>query len=657
MRKQRRHPRYEMIVDNFAGGGGWSTGIELALGRSPDAAINHDPVALAMHEANHPHTRHYPTDVFEVDPIVVVRNSPVGLAVFSPDCKHFSKAKGNTPVSKRIRGLAWVVIKWAMRVRPRVIMVENVEEFVTWGPVVNGKPCPARKGNTFRLWLSKLRRLGYAVESKVLRACDYGAPTIRKRLFVIARCDGRPIVWPEPTHGKPGSADVLAGKKHPWRTAAENIDWSLPCHSIFLSAEEAKALKINRPLKPNTMRRIYAGLKRYVIDNPTPYIVTVNHGESGGHRTTSIDSPLKTATAKRSEAVVMPYFNRYNGEKSANECRAEEVTEPLSTLDTSNRFGLVTPFLASPAHSTTTGRGPNHWPLDEPLRTTTSSNDKTVIAPILSIAQQGGSNRSVEDPTNTITASSKDQNTLAAAYMVKQNFGDKPHYAANEPIRTVVAGGGHESLVQAFIAQHNAGPNNTHLAGRAANAPLSTIVARGTQQQIVTSHLQRDFGQSVGADITSPVPTITAGGGGHVAEVRAFLAKYYGDETNHQACDEPLHTVPTHDRFGVVTVSGVDYQIIDIGMRMLTPRELFLAQGFPPTYKIDVWCKTRYAKKLGKDGKPRQLKPGMITKDAQTKCVGNSVCPDLAKALVAANVPELRQRTPRKEWQRELAGV
>ena len=530
MRKQRRPDREELIIDNFAGGGGASTGIEMALGRSPDVAINHDPVALAMHQMNHPWTRHYPTDVFEIDPRVVTRNRPVGLAWFSPDCKHFSKAKGGAPVSKRIRGLAWVVIKWAIIARPRVIILENVEEFLTWGPVVDGKPCPLRKGKTFRLWVSKLRRLGYIVDHRELRACDYGAPTIRKRLFVIARCDGRPIVWPEPTHGKPGSADVLAGRKKPWRTAAEIIDWDLPCHSIFLTKEEGKAVGVIRPLAPNTMRRIFAGLKRYVIDNPKPFIVTVNHGESGGHRTASIDSPAKTVTARNGEAVVTPFTVPRYSERDGQQSRCGEVTEPLPTI-------------------------------------TSNANGAALVAPTISIAQQSGSNRSIEEPLHTVTASRKDQNTLAAAYLVKQN-------AVNKPLRA-----------------------------------------------------------------------FTAGGGGHVTEVRAFLAKYYGDESNHQACDEPLHTVPTRDRFGIVTVAGVEFQIVDIGMRMLTPRELFRAQGFPEEYIIDFPIAN------GRGG----LKP--VPKDAQTRCVGNSVCPQLAAALVAANVPELRQTTVPGERQRELVGV
>jgi len=309
----------ELIVDNFAGGGGTSTGIQDALGRPVDIAINHDPQAIAMHAVNHPHTHHLCESVWKVDIAAVVAGRPVGLAWFSPDCKHFSKAKGGKPVEKKIRGLAWVALKWAGLVRPRVIILENVEEFQSWGPVLgNGQPCPRRKGMTFKRWVTQLRNLGYTVEWRELRACDYGAPTIRKRLFVIARCDGHPITWPDQTHAPEGDLFLK-----PYRTAAECIDWSLPCPSIFLTRQQARAIGVNRPLAPATQRRIARGIKRYVLDAPQPFIVPIAHYD-GTDRTLPIDGPLTTITAHPkggSHALVMPFISSYYGAKTPEDAR------------------------------------------------------------------------------------------------------------------------------------------------------------------------------------------------------------------------------------------------------------------------------------------------------------------------------------------------
>ena len=532
MRRQSRPPRNELIIDNFAGGGGASTGIELALHRSPDVAINHDPVALAMHEANHPLTRHYPTDVFEIDPRVVTRMRPVGLAWFSPDCKHFSKAKGGAPVSKRVRGLAWVVIKWAMLVKPRVIILENVEEFVTWGPLgADLKPDPARRGKTFALWVAKLRRLGYAVEWRELRACDYGSPTIRKRLFVIARCDGRPIVWPKPTHSKGGKEGLL-----PWRAAAEIIDWSLPCHSIFLTPEQAKQAGVRRPLKPATLRRIAAGVMRYVVNHADPFLVAINH--QGGERVYSTHDPMRTVTAaRRGEALVAPCIDRQFGTS-----RGASAMDPIGTImpDGGGKSALVA------AH--------------------------------MSYGQHGGSTSGVDQPLHTITASRKDQNTVVAA----------------------------------FLAQHNTG-----VVGHDARSPVSTLTSVPTQQQLVTLPL---------AD--------TVNGSDRSEQVWAFLSQYYGNETDQDVRD-PLRTVTTKDRFGLVTG-----HITDIAMRMLSPRELFAAQGFPATYRVNV---------------TNPVTGKQLNKSEQTRCVGNSVCPQVAAALVAANVPELTANVaPQRRRQMEL---
>jgi DNA (cytosine-5)-methyltransferase 1 len=600
----------KLIVDNFAGGGGASTGIEMALGRSPDVAINHDPEALAMHMVNHPHTRHYATDVFDIDPRVVCRNQPVGLAWFSPDCTHHSKARGGKPIreaGKKSRSLAWIVTKWARHVRPEVILLENVEEFRQWGPLVDGRPCPARKGKTFRLWVRSLQRLGYQVEWRELRACDYGAPTIRKRLFVVARCDGQPIVWPEPTHGKPGSAEVLAGQRLPWRTAAEIIDWSLPCPSIFLTPEEAKQAGCRRPLKPNTLDRIARGLQRYVIDNPQPFIVCCNHG--------------------------------------GDEFRGQSIHEPAATVTASrDAVGLVTPYV------TAAQQGGSNRPADLPLHTVTASrkDQNAVVAPILSSyygAKSDGDSRCQSPGEPLPTQSTENRFGLIAPHLQRQ-FGESVGSASAAPVPTVMPGsGGKSALVSAFIAQHNAGANNANISGRSAEAPLSTITTRGTQQQVAAAYLSHSYTSNTcggNGDLNTPLKTVVAGGQHH-AQVLAFLQKYYGSGGQHADCRDPMHTLTAKARIGIVTVNNVDYQIVDIGMRMLTPRELFRAQGFPDSYQIDI---------------PHQGK--RLTKSSQVRMCGNSVCPPLAAALARANCPHLianpEPRTkPRRQL--ELAGV
>ena len=318
----------DLIVDLFAGGGGASTGIELATGRYVDIAVNHDPKAIAMHETNHPQTRHFCEDVFEVDPVAVTKGKPVGLLWASPDCKHFSKAKGGKPVSKKIRSLAWVVVKWARLVRPRVICLENVEEFQTWGPLEGDLPDPARKGETFRRWVAELEKLGYDVQYKELRACDYGAPTIRKRLFLVARCDGLPIVFPQPTHGK--------GLK-PYKTAAEIIDWSIPCPSIFGRA---------KPLSDNTLRRIANGIVRFVINVQKPFIVKdcaklliqMGYGDNEGRRVLDLNKPLGTVTSGGNKFALVSAFlaKHYSGVVGTR------VNNPVGTITTVDHHSLVT---------------------------------------------------------------------------------------------------------------------------------------------------------------------------------------------------------------------------------------------------------------------------------------------------------------------------
>jgi len=349
----------EIIVDNFAGGGGASTGIEMATGLSVDVAINHDPDAIEMHKANHPDTEHYCESVWDVDPSDVVKGRKVGLCWLSPDCKHFSKAKGGKPVNKTIRGLAWVAVRWAAKVKPRVIILENVEEFKTWGPLTkDGKLDPEKKGYTFRSFVNALKRQGYQVEWKELKACDYGAPTTRKRLFLIARCDGKQIQWPEATHGDPEEMNVQLGLKKPYRTAAEVIDWTLDCPSIF----ERK-----KPLAENTMRRIARGMKRFVVNNPNPFIVRIGQTGFGGDRMQyALEQPLTTITTKAEHCLVTPFLSTYYTETNKNEVRGQTLTQPIHTIPTANRFGLVTAFLLK-YYGTDTGQN-----LEDPLHTITS---------------------------------------------------------------------------------------------------------------------------------------------------------------------------------------------------------------------------------------------------------------------------------------------
>ncbi|NEX88344.1 DNA cytosine methyltransferase [Aeromonas rivipollensis] len=518
----------EIVVDNFAGGGGASTGIEMALGRSPEIAINHDPDAISMHTVNHPGTEHYCESVWDIVPRDVVAGRPVGLVWLSPDCKHFSKAKGSTPVSKKIRGLAWVTLRWAATVRPRVIMLENVEEFQTWGPLLidaegNARPDPAKKGRTFNSFINALRRQGYKVEWRELRACDYGTPTIRKRLFLIARRDGAPIVWPKPTHGDPASTEVKSGKLLPWRTAADIIDWSIPCPSIFLTQAEAKAqgLKVKRPLAEATMRRIAKGVERFVINAAEPFIVPVDHASA------------------------------------------------------------LSPFITEHANA---------------------SNQRNMLA---------------DEPLRTICAEVKGGHFALVAPVIARQFGNSVGQSVEGPLGTVMAKADKSQLVLASLAKHYTG-----VVGAELTQPLPTVTTVD-HNALVTSHLVKLRGTCQdGQPVIEPMPTITAGGL-HVGEVRAFLLKYYGTDST-IPCSEPLHTVTTRDRFGLVTVRGEDYQIVDIGMRMLEPHELFPAQGFLDTYVID-----------------RDASGKKFTKAAQVARCGNAVCPPVAAALVRANLPEM----------------
>lgn len=480
----------ELIVDNFAGGGGASTGIELATGKSVDIAINHDPEAIRMHKANHPNTKHYCEDVWQVDPIKACKGHPVGLAWFSPDCKHFSKAKGGKPKDKFIRGLAWVACRWAGLVRPRVIMLENVEEFKTWGPLNRGHhPIKAKQGKTFGKFVQQLQNLGYEVQFRELVAADYGAPTMRKRFFMIARCDGNPILWPKPTHAPRNSKEVKAGLLKPYVGAYTQIDFSRPCPSIFDTSQEIKekyGIRAVRPLAPKTMERIARGLKKFVLDNPEPFVIKDQQ---------------------------CPILIQYHSETAKGEVRGQNIEDPIMTVDGSNRYGLVTSFL--------------HKYYDGGYK---------------------GARESVENPLPTVTA--WDHNSVVTANLIQMN---------------------------------------NHCDGR---------------------------------DIIDPLPTITAGDG-HFGEVRAFLTKYYGNGSAEDVT-EPLDTITLRGQFGLVTIQGVDYQIVDIGLRMLEPRELYGCQGFPEDYIID-----------------HDFEGRTYPRSEQVRRCGNSVCPPLPAAMVRSNLPEL----------------
>ena len=607
----------EIIVDNFAGGGGASTGIEIAIGRSVDIAINHDPNAIAMHTTNHPDTLHYCESVFDIDPVAATAGRPVGLAWFSPDCRHFSKAKGSKPVKKEIRGLAWIVLRWALAVRPRVMMLENVEEFKTWGPLLTNadgtqQPDTARSGETFEAFCGMLSGgipadhpalaeaceflgiepaseqgkqlicgLGYNVDYRELRACDYGAPTIRKRFFMVMRSDGLQVTWPEATHADPKSPAVQAGKLKPWRTAAECIDWSIPCPSIF----ERK-----KPLAENTLRRIARGLERFVINNPQPFIVKCNHTSTKTRydcfRGQSLDEPLQTITKKHGYAVVAPYIARIGQTGFGGDRMAYDAETPLTTV--------------------------------------TSKNEHLLVAPV--IARQFGNSvgHSADEPSGTITAGGGGKSQLVSAFLAKHYGGNYtgPGVGMDEPVHSVTTVD-HHAVVAANLLTIGYGERpGQQPRVQDIKKPLGTVVG-AKKHAVVTSHLVKMRGTNTGQPTDTPLQTVTAGGN-HFGEVRAFLLKYYGNEKEGVSLDEPLHTVTTNDRFGLVTVEGVDYQIVDIGMRMLQPHELYAAQGFPDWYIID-----------------QDFRGVKYAKDKQVARCGNAVPPPFAEALVRANLPEM----------------
>jgi DNA (cytosine-5)-methyltransferase 1 len=652
----------ELIIDNFAGGGGTSTGLEAAFGRPVDIAINHDPEALAMHAINHPRTHHLLESVWDVDPIKVTRNQPVGLVWLSPDCKHFSKAKGGTPVAKHIRGLAWVGMRWVALTKPRVLMLENVEEFTTWGPLLVGadgmaRPDPARRGRTFDSFVRQLRAHGYIVEWREKRACDDGAPTIRKRLFLIARRDGLPIVWPAPTHGDPDSTAVISGKLLPWRSAAECIDFSLPSQSIF---------DRKRALADNTLRRVAKGLWRHVLTSPKPFIVGVG-GRMGQSAARGVDQPVQTITSKADSAVAAPMLAPFIGEHAnASNQRNMAVDEPLRTICAQvkgGHFSVIAPTL-------------------QPLRGTSESH------------LQGDD---VAAPLSTISAGGT-HHALASAHLIQTGYGERPGQEPRaldigKPLGTVVAGGVKHAVVQgAFMPKRmkrpggsvplTVAPRYVHhgeyagndldefrptSAGSDSDAPA--IVAACLEQANDGSY------EGNGRAADAPMSTITATGSNQRL-ITAYCVKYYSSGGQWQGLADPMHTLPTKGRMGLVQcvkassdclaaelrerarqcaallhkylpehfpepadlVLVGDWVLVDVTLRMLKAPELFLAQSFPADYVIHEIPDPKLLFAGGvQAADPLSVPRIPLTATAQVRMCGNSVAPAQAEALARAN--------------------
>ena len=629
----------EIIVDNFAGGGGASTGIELATGRVVDIAINHDPDAILMHRTNHPHTMHYQASVWDVDPVEVCRGRPVGLAWFSPDCKHFSKAKGGKPVDKNIRGLAWIVLRWAGTVRPRVIILENVEEFQTWGPVRRGHPVKSKTGQTFRQWLGQLEALGYTVEWRELVAADYGAPTTRKRFFLIARSDERPIVWPEPTHAPADSQEVKAGTKKPWRSAAEIIDWNLPTPSIFATKEEVReryGVAAVRPLARNTMRRVARGVDKFVIRSASPFLVIVNH--AGEFRGQGLAEPIQTITAKHGYGVASPVMAPLTMHNNQNAV-GTSITDPVNTITGTGAGGhqmLITPTLAAIGQ---TGGGDRCRSMEEPTHTQVSKAEECVVCPAMIQYHTEQTERvrgqGVTDPIMTIDASNR--YGLAAATLTKYYNGDHNQDAA-APLHTITTRD-REGVTVANLSKFYGG-----VVGAAASDPLPTVTAVD-HNALQTAHMVKMKGTNLGGQAQDPLQTITAGGGHPgVVATRIVKAEPGADLQNwpkiraalNEFCDYHLEDTEVI----LFSIGGAWYFMADIGLRMLTPRELYRANGFPDDYKID-------RDYTGKEyGKTKQV----------ARC-GNAVPPPFATALVRANLPEWcgEEITTMEQLEKEVA--
>ncbi len=638
----------EIIVDNFAGGGGASTGMELATGRTVEIAINHDPDAILMHKTNHPHTRHFQASVWDIDPREVCTGRPVGLAWFSPDCKHFSKAKGGKPVDKNIRGLAWITLRWAGTVRPRVIILENVEEFQTWGPVRRGRPVKGKAGETFQKFIGQLKSLGYDVEWKELVAADFGAPTTRKRFFLVARCDGKPIVWPRPTHAQRDSEEVKSGKLKPWVSAAEIIDWSLPCPSIFDSKAQIKekyGITAVRPLAEKTMRRAIRGVDQFTIKSREPFFMVKNRfgttdpvlapvqvsnttnslgtpadlpvhtvttagnqmlvcptlaaiGQTGGgNRVRDIREPVHTTVSKAEDCVVGASLIQYHTEQS-EKVRGQTIHDPIMTIDATNRYGLVGASLTKYYGSDEHGQDAK-----EPLHTVTAKDREGVVAVNLSVFHGTGVGSKAEEPMPTTLQ--KEHEAVEAAFLSKF-YGGVVGASVEDPTPTITAID-HNALTAASLMKLKGQEIGSEI-----RRPLPTVTAEGKHHAIIeTSVVPAD----VGADL------------GHWPEVRSLLNKYCGYDLK-------------ENELLLLQIEGGWWFIRDIGLRMLTPRELYAANGFPPDYIID-----------------HDYQGNVYGKTKQVARCGNAVPPPFATALVRANLPEWCDKTitTMADFEREVA--
>ena len=645
----------EIIVDNFAGGGGASTGIELAAGRPVAIAINHDPDAILLHKTNHPYTEHLQASVWDVDPREVCKGRPVGLAWFSPDCKHFSKAKGAALRDRNIRGLAWIVLRWAGTVRPRVIMLENVEEFQTWGPVRKGKPVKKHAGKTFKQFIKQLEDLGYVVEYRELVMADYGAPTTRKRLALIARCDGKPIVWPERTHAPRDSEEVKSGKLLPWRSAAEIIDWTLPSYSIFDSKQEIKeryGVNAIRPLADNTLRRVIRGVDKFTIKSGKPFIVQQKFGNAAQ----DIERPLTTVTSVGAHELVQPIIAPFGAEcNHSGGGHVKDLREPMNTV-TGKHTGGVASAVAVPYTFSNTG-GSVGSPANEPVHTIRSAGGLVFAsAQLMSIGQTGGGDRirDIREPVPTTV--SKQEACVVAANLIQYHTEQSEKVrgqAVIDPIQTVDAANRY-ALTSAQLVEYYGNGNPLDV-----QEPMHTVTAHD-REAVVSAHIQKFFGGVIGQEVTEPMPTVTAVD--HSALCAAHVAEFKGQDIG-QPMDRPLRTITASagefaecravlakvepgrdlgrwpqirellnkycgydlkdDEVILLIIRGIAYYIADITLRMLAPRELYNAMGFPVDYIIE-----------------RDYMGNAYGKNKQVARCGNAVCPPMAEAMVRANFPE-----------------
>lgn len=615
----------EIVVDLFAGGGGASKALEGALARAVDVAINHNPYAIGMHAANHPYTKHLCEDVWQADPVKEAAGRPVGWLHASPDCTHFSQAKGGQPRDRATRSLAWVIPKWAGSLKragrpPRIISMENVMQMLKWGPLVAKRdkatgrvvkldgtvaakgervplqqqfliPDKRREGQTWRQFIGVMRALGYVAEWRKLKACDFGAGTSRERLFAVFRCDGEPIRWPEPTHGP--------GREHPYVTAADCIDWSIPCPSIFTRA---------RPLADATMKRIARGVKRYVLDAAEPFIVGVG-GRMGQTMERATGEPMQTITAKADACVCTPTLVECANASADGVARADAPLRTITAWPKGGSHAVAAPVLVQTGYGEREGQAPRALDIDKPLGVVVAGGTKHALASAALVKFRHDSEGApIDAPLPTITSGAGAARPAGAAHAM--------------------------GVMTAHLEQANGGFYDGD--GKAADEPLSTITSSGTQQRLVATSMVTMRGDNVGAAADDPLRTISAGGEHHAVmecqlspeheagalRVAAFLINYYGNGQA-LALPEPIDTITTRDRLALVTVTvqGVPHVIVDIGLRMLQRHELFRAQGFPDDYIIDrMAC-----------GTP-------LSGSRSVAMVGNSVSPPPLHAIAVANL-------------------